>query len=206
MQGDIEERVSWYVHGATISPFTKGVTRASALVSPLRVTDSAQLTSCMGRFAHPKQIMTSTEHCVVMSWWCKGFQLMTFMSVLKGHKRKTHERVGVPCFKLQAHRAKFNFIKSTSVHPSTGLGRNFYIQVEIMCLVPCFMMVMKIYVTGHQFSSIIYAWVTTKLMCPATKTRELNKKDPPYLVSANVGLWIWIREYHIPSACDIYMY
>ena len=36
-----------YVPGAAISPFAKGVTRGSTLVSPLRVTASAQLTRCM---------------------------------------------------------------------------------------------------------------------------------------------------------------
>ena len=49
----------------------------------------------------PKQIMASSECHVVMSQWCKGFQMMTFMSVLKGYKRKMRERVRVPILSLE---------------------------------------------------------------------------------------------------------
>ena len=32
----------------------------------------------------PKQTVTSLEHCMVKSWWCNQFWLMTLMSTLKG--------------------------------------------------------------------------------------------------------------------------
>ena len=61
----------------------------------------------------PKLIMILLEHCVVMFQWYKGFQMTTFMSALKGYKRRTHKRVGVPVrvsvqfsSKCQMHRAK----------------------------------------------------------------------------------------------------
>ena len=46
-----------------------------------------------------------------------------------------------------------------------------------MCLVFYFIMVMYLYAIGHQFLSIFFAWVTVKLMCPATKTEVPNNKD-----------------------------
>ena len=45
-------RVSWYALWVTISPFVKGLIRASTPVSPLRVTIAAQLTRCMHRLSH----------------------------------------------------------------------------------------------------------------------------------------------------------
>ena len=102
--------ISQYVTGAGISSFIKGVIRVSTLASPLRVTIPTQLT-CTD--FPPKQIMTWSECHVVMSWWHKGFQMITFMSALKGYKRRIHERVGapvsnsrVPSLKFGVHRAK----------------------------------------------------------------------------------------------------
>ena len=49
--------------------------------------------------------------------------MMTFMSVLKGYKRKIHERVGVPSFKFQAHRAKLTSLRVLWCIPAMGLPR-----------------------------------------------------------------------------------
>ena len=51
--------MSWYAPGADISPFIKGVIRASALASLLRVIIPAQLTRHMHRLSH------QTNHDVI---------------------------------------------------------------------------------------------------------------------------------------------
>ena len=78
-------------------------------------------------------------------------------AVLKGYKRKMNERIGVPCFKLETHRAKLTFSRVLWCISAMGLAKNFYTQVEITHLVPCFIRVIHLYVTGHGFSSIFFA-------------------------------------------------
>ena len=102
----------------------KGVIRASALASPLRATIPTQLTR---HSFQPKQIMTSSEHCVVMSQWCRGFWMVTFMSASKGYKRKMHKSMGIPVFnsrvprfKFQVHRAKLTSLRVLQCIPAPG--------------------------------------------------------------------------------------
>ena len=96
-----------YVPGATISPSTKG--GLEHLLQHLYLySEWLLLISWPGTCADfpKKQIMISLEHHVVTSKWHKGFRMMTYMWVLKGYKRKMHERMGVPSLKFQTHRAK----------------------------------------------------------------------------------------------------
>ena len=53
--------------------------------------------------------------------------MMTFMSALKGYKRKMHKRVGVPVsnskvpgFKFQVHRAKLTSSRVLQCVPASG--------------------------------------------------------------------------------------
>ena len=60
------ENVWWYTLGATITPFIKGVVRASASASPLRVTTSTQLT----RHMHTLSSQNKSWHHQSIMWWC----------------------------------------------------------------------------------------------------------------------------------------
>ena len=56
----------------------------------------------------------------------------------------------VPGSKFLSLRVQVNLLQSTLVCAHTGLARNFNTKATILCLVPCFIMVVGIYLTGHR--------------------------------------------------------
>ena len=105
-------RVSWYAPGATISAFMKGGLEhwlwclCSEWLLPLSWPGTC--TDIPSKTDHDiiRTLCDDDWHHMVTSHWCGGCWMMTFTSVLKGYKRKMHERVGVTSFKFWAHRAK----------------------------------------------------------------------------------------------------
>ena len=115
-------------------------------------------------------------------WWCpsnaRDFRWWHLHQHWKGIKEGCMRGWGfqfqVPSLKF---RAQVSLLQSTSVHPCTGLARNFYAKANILCLVPCFIMVIYFYVTGHQFLSTFLAWVAAELIHQATQTGVPDTKD-----------------------------
>ena len=134
-------RVSWYMPGAAISPFVK-MCKQSVCFGISAQSDHFHSVDQVHVQTFPsKLIMTSSECPVVTSQWCKGFQMMTFMSTLRGHKRRTHERVGVPVPVESSSRFKCIELSwppqeylSASWH---WISQEFLHSSKVLCLVLC---------------------------------------------------------------------
>ena len=83
-------RLSWYVPGSCSVPLYKERMRVSALASLLWVSVSTQNTRCMHKHSCKIEHDITGASCddiryyMMMFHWCRGFQMMTFTSVLKG--------------------------------------------------------------------------------------------------------------------------
>ena len=73
-----------YVPRATITPSVKMGYKNVCFSGSAQSNYSHSVDQVDAQTFKPKQIMTSLEHHVLMSQQHRGFQLMTFMSALKG--------------------------------------------------------------------------------------------------------------------------
>ena len=109
-------------------------------IHALWVRVSTQCTRCMHMDFHQKE---AWHHQSIM-WWCSDdvgvFQMMTFMLVLKGYKRKNAEEGGGS--KFQFHRVKIHTPRVLRCIPALGLPGISIKRRKIMCLVYCFITVM----------------------------------------------------------------
>ena len=108
--------------------------RQKSMSAMASTTEQGSLLSVPGTWPWilTKKSMTSSEHHVMTFWWCWGVSEMTFMSVLKGFKRKNAQEGRAS--KFHFHRVKIHTLKCTSVHPSTWFARNFYKKREKSCV------------------------------------------------------------------------
>ena len=157
-------------------PLQKGVTRASALASLLRVTTSAQVTRHMCK---PSQQNKPWCHWNIVWWYpndIRDFRWWHLHQYWKGIKGRCMRGSGFqvlsfefiePSYPPQEYfSASQHWVSKGFLHPS-----------EVMCLGLCFIMVVCFKSIGHQLSSIFITWVTAKLASPATKTGVPNNKD-----------------------------
>ena len=123
-------RVSQYAPGATISPFIKGVTRASALASPQ--SDHLHSVDLMhAKTFPPKQIMMSLEHCVVTSRWCKAAQRARLTSSRVLQYIPTLGYPGISTLKSN------HVFSSLFYHGHVPLGNQASIFINLHCLIGC---------------------------------------------------------------------
>ena len=124
--------VSQYAPGANISPFIKGVEQSIHFGISAQSNHSYSIDQAHVWPFLPKCIMMALEHHLAMSWWHKGFKMMSFISVLRGFKRRMQERIGGFCSSSSwvQFKVSVSLPKSTLVHLGTGLVRNFYIQAK----------------------------------------------------------------------------
>ena len=125
--------------GLPFLPLKKGVEQSVHFGISIQRNHSHSVDQTHVQTFLPKLIMTSLECHMVMSWWCKGFWMMTFTSALRGDKRRMCERVGVPVPVESSSRFK---CKELSYPPQEyfsvcqhQVSQQFLHSGEIMCLV-----------------------------------------------------------------------